>query len=261
MQKYVHIAKISFINEAIYPSRLFGNIFKDSLLLIIYLFLWKTLYGDRNEVLGYTLNGIITYYALSFTIRALVNSRSASRAVEDDVKSGNLSTFLLQPISYTLLNFTSLTIYNFVRILIPASMVVLLTYIYPVFDPPTNIVLFIPSFGLAIVISFLYHSIFGAISFWLVNTWGIRSFMGRIVSLLSGSVVPLSFFPMWLQQINAYLPFESMVSIPVNIYLGNLHSSGFSTLIGKQVLWVALLVVLHKVVWKRGYRKYDSVGI
>src|SRR6202161_3282308 len=43
-----------------------------------------------------------------------------------------------------------------------------------------------------------------------------------LIELLSGLLIPMSFFPEWVQQVLAWLPFEHIAYTPLQIYLGKL---------------------------------------
>ena len=62
--------------------------------------------------------------------------------------------------------------------------------------------------------------------------------------MLSGALVPLSFFPGWLQSVAAVLPFASLASTPGLIYLGQVDGAaarrGSSRI---QLVWVVVLWV------------------
>lgn len=260
MKKYIYVIKMALMDIAAYPSGFFGNIFKDGVTLLIYIFLWSSLYGNKSEVMGYTLSGIITYYAISFTIRAIVNTRSITREVENGVRYGQLSAMLLKPISFNLYVFFNKDIHNFVKILAPAGVVLFLTYQLNVFSPTQYALPFLVSLGLSVAISSLFHSMLGTMAFWLVNTWGIRSILGRIISLLSGSLIPLAFFPSWMLTLSSFLPFRHMVYTPIVIYLNQLTANEIYSSLSVQFVWVISLFILHRLTWSAGIKRFDAVG-
>src|SRR5208282_5955640 len=67
-----------------------------------------------------------------------------------------------------------------------------------------------------------------------------------LVELLSGLLLPMSFFPEGVRKVMAWLPFEHIAYTPLQIYLGNLNHSQSLRALGIQWLWVvALLVMAH----------------
>lgn len=79
---------------------------------------------------------------------------------------------------------------------------------------------------------------------WTVSGEGI-SFLGMAtVSLLSGMLVPMPFFPDWLQAAMRVLPFRSMYDIPFRLYLGHIPAADAFGAIGQQAFWLAALVLM-----------------
>jgi ABC-2 type transport system permease protein len=75
---------------------------------------------------------------------------------------------------------------------------------------------------------------------------GANSFMAPLVNILSGSIVPLPFFPNWIQSILFLQPFAGLVDIPYRIYFGNL--TGIAALAGlvQQLIWTAIILLIGR---------------
>ena len=85
-----------------------------------------------------------------------------------------------------------------------------------------NIILYFISIFAGFLINFYYSYIFGLLSFKITNMWGLTQIMNAISQLLSGALIPIVFFPSWMQEIFNFLPFSSMIYTPSMIYLGKL---------------------------------------
>lgn len=260
MNKYIYSAKMALIDLAAYPSRFFSNIWIDGISLMVYFFLWQTLYQGKAEVNGFTLKEITTYYALTFTLRKLTSSKTMTRTISYNIRYGTLATFLLQPIDFTLHFFFRLFTQIVFQTFVPFMLVVGLTFFAQILELPKNIPLFLISTLFGALITFLFYTITGCIAFWTIQSWGINSMIGRITNIMSGAVIPLSFFPEYLQNVNKLLPFGHMAYTPISIYLGNLTGGAIYTNMATQLWWIAFLFVLYKIIWNKALRKYDSVG-
>jgi len=75
---------------------------------------------------------------------------------------------------------------------------------------------------------------------------GINTLMVPLVNILSGSIVPLLFFPDWMQWILFIQPFAGLVDIPYRIYFGNLTGIGAIAGIVQQLVWTAILLLVGK---------------
>ena len=71
---------------------------------------------------------------------------------------------------------------------------------------------------------------------------GVNALAVPLVLALSGSIVPLPFFPDWMQRFLFLQPFAGLVDIPYRIYFANL--AGFVAIAGlaQMLVWTALLV-------------------
>ena len=72
---------------------------------------------------------------------------------------------------------------------------------------------------------------------------------------LSGMVVPVVFFPPWLEAAARALPFTSVVQVPAEIFLGKHRGGGALAAVGLQVAWALALFVAGRVVLARAVRR------
>ena len=82
-----------------------------------------------------------------------------------------------------------------------------------------------------------------------------------ILSFLTGQLIPLTFFPQYMQKFFDYMPFKSMNYTPVMIYLGKLGGSGN---VAKQLLiqfiWVVILYSLGSFFWSKVTKRLIVLG-
>ena len=164
---------------------------------------------------------------------------------------------LIKPISYRLrLYFSSLgdSLYVFVFLMIPGFIgIIIINVIYgslSVFTP-LNILFFVLSFGFSILINLSLSFVLGMVTFITTNMWGILQIYQAVFRLLSGALIPLSFFPPVFEKILTYLPFSSLVSAPANILLGVMNIEETLKVLVVQFVWLILLFLLTNVVWKK----------
>jgi ABC-2 type transport system permease protein len=71
-----------------------------------------------------------------------------------------------------------------------------------------------------------------------------------IVNFMSGTLIPLSFFPDIISRILQFSPFASLIYTPVTIYLGRYTLAVALELIALQVFWVILFYGLSQLIWR-----------
>ena len=86
-----------------------------------------------------------------------------------------------------------------------------------------RILIYFLSIILGVFINFYFSYIFGLLSFKITNMWGLSQIMGAIINLLSGMLIPISFFPLWAQKIVNFFPFSSTIYTPSMIFLGKIN--------------------------------------
>ena len=68
--------------------------------------------------------------------------------------------------------------------------------------------------------SFAFRFIVNVTAFWLLDVRGVAAVLGVGMLFLSGFMVPVAFFPGWLQAVVGWLPFTAIVMLPIEVYLG-----------------------------------------
>ena len=260
-KKYLYAAKTVFLSQAAYPTRFFALLFADGIPLLIYLFLWKTIFATQSNVKGYTLPMIVTYYAITFTIRELTDSKTITKEISSHIRSGDLSNFLIKPVDFNIFHFSKVLTKKSVASVFPIIFLILLfTFFKEYFLPPHNTGLFVVSLVFGALIAHFIFSILGLIAFWTVNTWGIVSIFGRFASIASGSVFPLDFLPNWALELTKFFPFQYMTYIPAAIYIDKISSTEAAIHIVIQLIWIIGLAGVYKILWGKALKRYDAVG-
>ncbi|MBT3602099.1 MAG: ABC transporter permease, partial [Candidatus Latescibacteria bacterium] len=77
---------------------------------------------------------------------------------------------------------------------------------------------------------------------------------------LSGRIAPIELLPNLVQQIANILPFRWAVAFPVELMLGRLSNEQIWHGFTMQGMWLVISLVLLKIVWRSGIKKYSAVG-
>lgn len=235
------------------------------LMLMVSFFLWKAIFtSSPGQILnGFSLEEMYAYIMFSF-LTALMTSVDISFDISREVKDGTIAINLIRPISYEMrMLFQALggVLYNFIVIFVAAFAVVnVLLFNATGTVYLTQILLYAVSLLLGLLINFYFSYTFGLLSFKVTNMWGVSQIMGALSQLLSGALIPLVFFPETVQRIIQLLPFSSIIYTPVMIYLGKISGAEAISLIVLQVFWLAVMVLLSKLVWKAVVKSLTILG-
>lgn len=231
--------------------------------LLAQLYLWRAIYGEGNVVLaGYTLADMTTYVLVANLLYLALDNR-ADHEIAADIMRGDIAINFVRPVNYPMLKFftslpVSLTNFALVGLPLCAAGALLFGLRAPA---PLDAALFCASVLLSLLVSFLINALVGAIAFATTNIWGVQMIKMALVGILSGYLIPLSFFGETLQRIGALLPFRQMIAAPLALFLGKYDGAlGALAILGQQALWVVLLAALCALVWRHLARRLEVLG-
>ena len=230
-------------------------------------FLWMAIYGNSESgVIGnLTQNEMVVYIFMVYTTSSMV-SIAISTWVGYDVVEGRVATNLIKPIDYRA-SLIARALGNMVyRMLVPGVFVWIGLEIYKVFALGMELIslktllLYLCSVLLSFLIYVLFDFCFGMVAFFTTYIFGLRMAKTALLSFLTGQLIPISLFPEIAQRIFDYLPFSSMVYIPVMIYLGKYTGDDLTVALFRQVIWVVLLYLLGSIIWKQVTKRLVVLG-
>lgn len=266
MKKYWQIFKISFEQEFAYKINFIMWRVRNVFQIIVTFYLWSTIFSNPGQVVfGYDRAKILTYVFALMIVRAIVLSARAVD-VSGDVAEGNLSNYLVKPVSYfkywLTRDFSSKVLnLSFAAVEFTALFLILRPDFYFQSDIFT-LLAFLFSVIIATFIYFCLLFIVSAVPFWAPELgWGAQFLVAVVViEFLSGSLFPIDILPATLQKIVMALPFPYTIFFPVQVYLGKITGAaeiqGFIISIG----WLVILYYFMRFVWSKGLKVYQSLG-
>jgi len=229
---------------------------------IVYLVVWTTVArGQGGQVGGFAAGDFAAY----FTILMIVNQLTFTwhfHFFEWRVRNGFFSPMLLRPVhpihndvaenlTFKMLTFT---------VVGPVALFLLATFGATLHPEPWHLIAFVPTLVLAMVLRFLLEWTLALAAFWITRTVALNQAYYVAVLFLSGQVAPLSLFPPAVQAVASVLPFRWMVAFPVETVLGRLAPGEVLAGFGAQLGWIIVSLVLMRVIWRAGIRRYSAVG-
>jgi ABC-2 type transport system permease protein len=236
---------------------LFGQVFQMVALLAV----WRVLLREGHGFGGYGWAQIKAYLLVAFGTGALM-STFGDWGMANRIRSGMVALDLTRPVDYQgaqLASAAGRIGAELVATGVVALGVVALTG--SVATPePGQAVLFAASVLLVIPIKFSIVYLSTMLCFWTENYNGVIWLRTGVANLMSGALVPLSFFPGWLHSTALALPFASTTSSPALIYLGQAHGAGAARLLAIQLVWAVALIFGSRLVWRWAIRQLTVHG-
>jgi ABC-2 type transport system permease protein len=118
--------------------------------------------------------------------------------------------------------------------------------------------LFVVSLCLAVLVGLALEVLFGALIVALEQpVWLVEYVRTAIATLLSGSLLPLAFYPWGLGDVFGWLPFAAMAWAPLAVYTGTGQPL---PLLASQVLWTLILWPVADWLWRANREKLVGYG-
>jgi len=260
VEPYLEFAKKAFAREATYRMEVFTNV--GSLLVRLYLMkmVWTALYAQNTAPAGVPLHAIITYTTIAL-LMSLVLEIDGTRLIRDRVREGSIATDLMKPINLPLYFFSD----GFGQTLLHAMLIVpalalALFIVHIDVPPPLVLIAFAFSFALGYIVNFLMNFLMNTIAFWTLETFAIQLIVRWVSDVLGGQIVPLIFFPGFLQKIVLALPFAAVYSTPLLIYVGTIPPGSYLAAFATQLAWGGGFAVLATLVWRGALKRVVVQG-
>lgn len=257
---YVEFAKKAFAREATYRMEVLTEV--GSLVLRVYLLrsLWTALYAQNAIPANLPLHAMITYATVAL-LMSLILEVDGTRLIREKVREGTIATDLMKPISVPMYFFSDglgQTLLHAVLV-IPSLAIALLLVRIDV-PPPATLAAFALSFGLGYAVNFFLNFLMNSIAFWTLETFAVQLIVRWVSDLLSGQIIPLTFFPGAIGRLVFALPFAAIYSTPLLIYVGVIPQRHWLTSFTIQGIWLLAFAALSSLVWRAASRRVVIQG-
>lgn len=252
INKYWAIFQITLINSLAYPGELIGR----SLMIIpfmwIYFQLWKVTFNaaGTDAINGMTLYSTMWYLMMAETIE--LSRPQLARTISDNVKDGSIAYILNKPYNFLLYQFSNSMGETVFRALMNALLGGIV--VWRLVGPPPEL----PGWGFAIIallgtwiMNFCITCLIGLSAFLVEEISPFMWIYQKFVFILGGFLIPLDFYPGWLQSIAKALPFAYMIYGPSKLFVTP-SVELFINIVSLQLIWIFVLGIILAVSYRRG---------
>ncbi|MDE7418281.1 MAG: ABC-2 family transporter protein [Lachnospiraceae bacterium] len=253
MKAYLFIVKIRIQSALAYRFNVISTILIQCLLMFAMACFWKAAYGGAEVVSGVGEQDMITYTIISVIMGNLMTMGVEGR-IESSIRSGSVALDLLKPVStygiYLAEDLGDMVI-AFFQVAVPLIILAAAMFGFPVPASTGHFILFLLSFCIGYLINWLLAALLGMLAFRVISMGPIRNVKGFIMKLLSGSVIPLWFFPEGFRVFLEFLPFVNIYQLPLGIYIGQYTYGEMLQRTGIQLFWCLALWLIFDIVQKK----------
>ena len=246
MKPYAYMIKVKVLLALTYKHEVFLTFLSQIVLLFVTTYFWKAAYNGIETVAGVDERGMLTYSVMALALGSLF-SISIENSVRGKIRMGNVAVDYIKPVNIFFMYFAedigeSVTV--FFQKVVPQLIFAAIFVVVPYPASALHFALFLVSASLSYMILWFICAIFALFYFWAIDIGPIGTIKNYIIMILSGSFIPMWFFPDFIQGILVYLPFIYTYQLPLSIYIGRGTLGEMLRGMAVQIAWMALFALL-----------------
>lgn len=262
MNKYISIAEANFKSIIKYKASIFLLIMQALTQFVVMASLWGAIFKNTPVVQGFNYYEMIQYY-FGVTVLSYFCFYAVDWELNEDIHSGHFGIILLKPcsvITYYFFKMIGDRVANIIFGLFPIG------FLWLVFirgDMPYSFIHIFSgmiSIILAMIMWFLFSFSFAMLSFWLENIFFILTVKEIVIQFISGIIIPINFFPNYIQKILLLLPFRYIAFEPMQIFNGQYDLINSFKIILIQFFWIVIFFLFSKRLLKTGLKNFTNVS-
>lgn len=269
LAKYWKIFRVSLGERMVYRTDFFLSTILRFLPMVTTILLWHAVFDGMKEKQndnfnGFTLPQMVAYLLLVHISRMFSSMPGLAAGIARDIRSGELKKYLLQPIDMLayLLSYRMAHKAAYITMSsLPYGLLFLVCYTYlPPWPDAVTLLAYVASLLLAFVIGFFLEACLGMVGFWFLEVTSFLYIVMTVNYFLSGHMFPLDILdPTWARVLKA-LPFQYLAYFPTMIILGKVQGEELVWGLLGAVAWAVFFVVLARVLYRLGLRRYSAYG-
>lgn len=229
------------------------------------LLFWIGAFAEKgNFIKDWSISSVSSYYFLLLIASSFLDVHIEESVAREDIQQGGLSKYLIKPFSYFWFKFFEeipwRMIQGFFGLVIFINAFLFLGNFINLNNSIEGFFLSLIIMIFALFISFIFKMIVGISALWITDYSGLEQLVGITMLIFAGFIIPLEFFPSWLKTISYFLPFSYMIYFPVVAFTGKLAVVELFRVITVQVVWIIVLFLAYRLLWKKGIRKFTAFG-
>jgi len=262
MRSYLPIARGTFMVGLVYRFGFLFTILGNIVYLSVAYYLWRSIYRYSDVIRGLTFNETFLYVGLGSAVFILLKTY-ADWYIHYEIREGLIANYLIKPIDFQLYNLSA----NFGSLLMNLLAITLPTAIMPglvfkvTISPGAGLFLFPISLLLAFLISFSIDYFIGLMGFYSESVWGLSTTKEIIVTVFSGALIPLQFFPEAIQKVLYWLPFQAIYHTPLMMLTRPQQGLDiFLPMMAVQLAWAVILFVAARLFYNQAIKVLRIAG-
>jgi ABC-2 type transport system permease protein len=229
--------------------------------MVVFVYFWRALYATTATIAGLTLDVTLGYILLARIFQPLGSLDMAGEFAHQQ-REGGIALLLLRPLDIQLAYYAErlATLAVALGRQLPVALVALLFFHLRWPASPLVWAVFIVSALLGRSVLFCLDWMMGCLAFYTTSAWGLDFAISGLVLFFGGLLVPLAMLPAWIRLIVQSTPFAQAIYVPISLLSGLTPLSEAPRLLLIQLLWLAGMLPLSRLVFAAAIRRITVQG-
>lgn len=266
MRPYLAIFKLKFITNLQYRAAALAGLCTQVFFALVFIMVYLAFYESNPNSVSMDFNQLVTYIWLQQGFYALIYLYYKDKDIINMIKTGDVAYELCRPQNIYLKWYAKIYASRLADVLLRFAPLLVVAFLVPSsirMSLPESTLTFILFLISLIMSSFLVTAIiniYHIITFYTLESDGVRGMLITISEIFTGALVPLPFFPSFLRKIADILPFHFIADLPFRVYSGNISPTSCYPLLLQELIWIIVIVILGYYLTKNAIKKVIVQG-
>jgi ABC-2 type transport system permease protein len=257
------VARRGFSRFATYRAATFAGAFTNTVFGCIKAYILIAVYEQRDRVGQLDLVDALTFTFVAQGFLMVVGVFGGHGEIGERIRSGDIVTDFYRPVDFLrywlALDLGRATFQTIFRGL-PPFLVGSFLFHLRLPESAVEVGGFLVSLVLAVTASFAVRFMLGMTAFWLLDSRGPAQVVSVSWLFFAGFILPIDFFPAWLETVARALPFAAMLQVPIEVFLGKHVGVDLLTTLAQQLAWVVVLLAAARLTLMAATRRVVVQG-
>jgi ABC-2 type transport system permease protein len=268
-RKYLRIFRVSLIERFAYRGDFFLATFLRFLPMLTTILLWTAVYqgaaaAGRTDLAGFRYQEMIAYLLLVHISRMFSSMPGLAAGICRDIRTGALKKYLTQPLDlfgYLLAYRAAHKVAYIMTTAFPYAILFAICHKFFAGVPdPITFAGYVASLLLGFFIGFFFETCVGMIGFWFLENNSILYAISTVNYFVSGHMFPIDLLGEPWVTILKFLPTQYLAYFPAMVFLGKVQGAELAWGLTGAAAWVVGLMIIARLLYRRGLRRYSAYG-
>jgi ABC-2 type transport system permease protein len=266
MKQYISFFKLKFAVGLQYKAAAIAGLATQIFFGLVFIMVYMAFYNSGEANVDISLSEIIQYQWLSQAFLALIWIWHKDNEILSMIKNGNVAYELCRPQNLYWMWYIRILASKLSAVLLRCIPLLIIAFLLP---HPYNLILpesftalmfFIITLALATLLVTALVTLMYLLIFYSVDSRGIMGMYCGIAEILSGQVIAIPLFPVFLRNIAIVLPFAYISDFSFRIYSGNIAGTQIIQGLTIQIIWLFIILFLGLILSNRLLKRVSVQG-